>query len=258
MQAVDDAEIGSADIVLSIVPPAEALPLAERLASMLGKARRKPLYVDCNAVNPETVLRIADAVVGAGAPFADGGIIGGPPRAGYDGPGIYVSGPDATRLAELNQFGLKLLVMDAPVGAASALKMCYGGLTKGLIALGASLALAADRAGIAEALQTELAQSQPALVAWFQRMVPGMPAKAYRWVAARVTCSRVRPASTSVSPRISTARARRSRGSKASSPSCPEADRDKASSCANALLTMRALGGAHRNTPDSTVVRRGA
>jgi putative dehydrogenase len=183
MQAVDDSEIGAADIVLSIVPPAEALPLAERLAPVLGKARRKPLYVDCNAVNPETVLRIADALVGAGAPFADGGIIGGPPRAGYDGPGIYVSGPDAKRLADLNQFGLKLLVMDAPVGAASALKMCYGGLTKGLIALGASLALAADRAGIAEALQTELAQSQPALVAWFQRMVPGMPAKAYRWVA---------------------------------------------------------------------------
>ncbi len=183
MTAVDDAEIGAADVVLSIVPPGEALGLAERLAPVLGKARNKPLYVDCNAVNPETVMRIADAVVGAGGRFADGGIIGGPPRAGYDGPAIYVSGPEAGSLANLNQYGLSFRVMDAPVGAASALKMCYGGLTKGLIALGASLALAADRAGIADTLQAELVQSQPALVAWFQRMVPGMPAQAYRWVA---------------------------------------------------------------------------
>ena len=43
--------------------------------------------------------------------------IGGPPRDGYEGPSIYVSGPDAKRLADLNQYGLKLLVMDAPVGA---------------------------------------------------------------------------------------------------------------------------------------------
>ena len=181
--AVDDAEIGTADFVLSIVPPAEALPLAERLAPMLSGANRKPLYVDCNAINPETVTRVADVLAETGTPFADAGIIGGPPRAGYAGPSFYVSGAEARRVAALSQYGLVIHVMDAPVGAASALKMSYGGLTKGLIALGSALALAASRAGVAEALQAELAASQPALAAWFARMLPGMPAKAYRWVA---------------------------------------------------------------------------
>jgi hypothetical protein len=41
--------------------------------------------------------------------------------------------------------------------------------------------LAATRAGAADALRAELAASQPALSAWFARMVPSMYAKAYRW-----------------------------------------------------------------------------
>ena len=42
--------------------------------------------------------------------------------------------------------------------------------------------LAATRAGAADALRAELAASQPALSAWFARMVPSMYDKAYRWV----------------------------------------------------------------------------
>jgi putative dehydrogenase len=49
--------------------------------------------------------------------------------------------------------------------------------------LGAVMMLAATRAGTAEALHRELAQSQPALLAWLTRQVPRMYSKAYRWVA---------------------------------------------------------------------------
>ena len=68
-------------------------------------------------------------------------------------------------------------------GAASALKMSYAGITKGLTALGAAMMLGATRAGVAEALQAELAASQPALLPWFTRQIPSMYQKAYRWVA---------------------------------------------------------------------------
>jgi hypothetical protein len=61
--------------------------------------------------------------------------------------------------------------------------MSYGGLTKGLTALGAAVALTATRAGVAEALHAELAASQPHLLAWLSRSMPGMYSKAYRWVA---------------------------------------------------------------------------
>ena len=79
------------DIILSILPPGDALGLAERLAPALRAAAKKPVYVDCNALDPATVLRIARVVEETGATFVDGGIIGGPPKARYS-PKIYLSG----------------------------------------------------------------------------------------------------------------------------------------------------------------------
>lgn len=182
MVAAPAAEIAQADIILSIVPPKDALSLAQRLSPTLSASNHKPLYADCNAVNPDTAGRIAELIAETGCPFADAGIIGGPPRAGYDGPVFYASGPEAGRLLALDDYGLIVRVMPGPVGDASALKMSYGGLTKGLTALGSALALAAERAGVADALHAELAASQPHLFAWLSRSVPGMYSKAYRWV----------------------------------------------------------------------------
>jgi 3-hydroxyisobutyrate dehydrogenase-like beta-hydroxyacid dehydrogenase len=183
MAPVSDAEIAAADFVLSIVPPKEALPLAQRLAPSLSAANEKPVYVECNAISPETAGRIAGVIAATGCPFVDGGIIGGPPRAGYNGPVIYVSGADAKRTEALNAFGLLFRAMDGPIGAASAIKMCYGGITKGLTAVGSAMALAAHRAGVADALHAELMASQPALMGRLTGSVPDMFGKAYRWVA---------------------------------------------------------------------------
>jgi 3-hydroxyisobutyrate dehydrogenase-like beta-hydroxyacid dehydrogenase len=183
MVAASDAEVAAADFLLSIVPPKEALPLAQRLAPALSAANRKPIYVDCNAVSPQTVARIAAAISETGCPFVDGGIIGGPPRAGYQGPSFFVSGADAKRTEALGECGLLIRVMDDPIGAASALKMCFGGVTKGLTAVAAGMALAAHRAGIAAALKEELQASHPQVFARLVTAVPDMFPKAYRWVA---------------------------------------------------------------------------
>ncbi|HWV41308.1 NAD(P)-dependent oxidoreductase [Pseudorhodoplanes sp.] len=178
-----DAEIAAADIILSVVPPGEALALAQRFAPALTATNRKPVYADCNAVSPDTVREIAKVIEHTGAPFADGGIIGGPPRAGYGGPVFYYSGADAGPLERLNDYGLVFRRVDGGIGAASALKMSYAGITKGLTAVGSAMMLAAERAGVAQALHAELAASQPNLMTYFQRSVPDMFGKAYRWVA---------------------------------------------------------------------------
>ncbi|MBX9698027.1 MAG: DUF1932 domain-containing protein [Acetobacteraceae bacterium] len=182
MCAVDDAAIAGADIILSIIPPAEARALAERLAPHLAAAARKPLYADCNAISPATAREVAGIITGTGAGFADGGLIGGPPREtdGYT-PVLYASGPGAEALTALNAHGLDVRVTPGPVGAASALKMSYAGITKGLVALASAMALAATRAGAAEGFLAELERSQPQLLAWFRRMVPPSYDKAYRW-----------------------------------------------------------------------------
>jgi L-threonate 2-dehydrogenase len=183
MRAVDDPAFADADIILSIVPPGSALTLAERLAPVLAAAPRKPLYVDCNAVSPRTVARIAAVIEAAGAPFVDGGIIGGPPKPGSTGTKIYVSGPEAPRAAKLTEHGLEMKLLGAGIGEASALKMSYAGITKGFTALGAAMMLAATRGGSADALHAELAESQKPLLAWLTRQTPNMYSKAYRWVA---------------------------------------------------------------------------
>jgi 3-hydroxyisobutyrate dehydrogenase-like beta-hydroxyacid dehydrogenase len=182
MRAVSDAQIPDAAIILSIVPPSDALGLAQRLAPVLRAAVHKPLYVDCNAVSPETAKAVAAVIAETGCPFADGGIIGGPPRAGYNGPNLYISGVPASSVAVLSGHGLSVPVIDGPVGAASALKMSYAAITKGLTALGSVSILASSRAGAADALRRELADSQPQLLAFLSRSVPDMFVKAYRFV----------------------------------------------------------------------------
>jgi 3-hydroxyisobutyrate dehydrogenase-like beta-hydroxyacid dehydrogenase len=183
MTAANDAEIAGADFLLSIVPPGDALGLVETLKPALRASSRKPVFVECNAVSPQTAGKIAAVVTETDCPFVDGGIIGPPPRIDSSRTKIYVSGPDAARVADLNNYGLVIRVMDGKVGDASALKMAYGALNKGVIALGAALALAAERAGIADAFRAELADSQTALLTKLSGAVPDMLPKAYRWVA---------------------------------------------------------------------------
>jgi putative dehydrogenase len=183
MLSVSLDEVAAADIFLSIVPPGEAENLAHRLAPILTRAPKKPLYVDCNAVSPRTVEAIAAIVETTGTRFVDAGIIGGPPKPGGAGPVFYLSGEKAGDVAALEEFGLVCKVLDGPIGAASALKMSYAGITKGLTALASVMILAATRAGTADALRRELGDSQPMLLAWFDRQIPSMFGKAYRWVA---------------------------------------------------------------------------
>ncbi len=183
MIPVTDEQIVQANIILSILPPGEALDLAERLAPLLEGAESRPIYVDCNAVSPDTVEAIAEAIEDAGGAFVDGGIIGGPPKPGSRRTKIYLSGTRAAEVAALERFGLIMPVLPGRIGVASAMKMSYAGITKGFTALGSMMMLAATRAGTAEFLKRELRESQPELLAWLTRSVPNMYTKAYRWVA---------------------------------------------------------------------------
>jgi L-threonate 2-dehydrogenase len=183
MAAASDDEIARADFILSILPPGDALALAQRFVPALTASNSKPVYVDCNAINPKTVEKVAAALAPTGSPFADAGIIGQPPKPGDAGPRFYASGPAAQRFASLREYGLDVRVLNGAMSAASALKMSYAGITKGTQAIGAAMMLAATRAGNADDLFAELSSSQKEMLAWFKRSLSMMPPKAYRWVA---------------------------------------------------------------------------
>jgi L-threonate 2-dehydrogenase len=183
MAAASDEEIAACDFILSILPPGDAVALAERFQPALKASNAKPVYVDCNAINPATVERVAAAIAPTGCAFVDAGIIGQPPKPGDAGPRFYASGAAAQRFAALRDYGLDIRVLDGAMSAASALKMSYAGITKGTQAIGAAMMLAAARAGSADALFSELQSSQKELFPWLKRQLSMMPPKAYRWVA---------------------------------------------------------------------------
>jgi L-threonate 2-dehydrogenase len=170
------------DLFLSIVPPAAAAALAERIAEAMRRAGATT-YVDCNAISPATVAAVGRTIADAGAPFIDAGIIGGPPKPGAPGPRVYTSGPDVQPLLTLRDFGLDIRPIGPRIGQASALKMSYAALTKGLAALGTELLVSARLSGVSDALAAELAGSQPQLLQWLSRQLPAFPQKAHRWVA---------------------------------------------------------------------------
>ena len=180
--ATDDELVAQAACILSIVPPGDAVALAERLAPAISRAARKPIYVDCNAVSPQTAERIGAVLQGTGCTYVDAGIIGPPP-----GPNsrtiFYASGPGAREFERLSAHGLTIRVMEGPNGAASAMKLSYAGITKGCTAIGSAMMLGATRGGTAAALLQELSESQPMLLNWMRGFVSRMPPKAYRWVA---------------------------------------------------------------------------
>ena len=183
MVGVTPEAIADVDFVLSVVPPQEVLATARSLAGPLAAAARKPVYVECNAINPATTRAVGAVITETGAAYVDGSIIGMPPREGYAGPALFVSGPDAARVDTLSTYGMDIRVMDGPVGAASAIKMAYGGITKGLIAVGSAMILGAVDNDVGGDLKAELAKSQPRLLEGFSRSIPDMFEKAYRWVA---------------------------------------------------------------------------
>jgi len=180
--ATDDELVAQAEFILSIVPPGDAVALAQRLAPAIKKAGRKTIYVDCNAVSPQTAERIGDVLKDTGCIYVDAGIVGPPPGASSRTI-FYASGPGAKDFERLAACGLSIRLMEGPNGAASAMKLSYAGITKGCTAIASAMMLGATRAGTAESLLQELSESQPMLLGWMRNFVSRMPPKAYRWVA---------------------------------------------------------------------------
>jgi 3-hydroxyisobutyrate dehydrogenase-like beta-hydroxyacid dehydrogenase len=184
IEDVPDLEVlvRECDVVLSIVPPAVAGAVADQVAAAIRKAKAGVLYADCNAIAPKTAIGISQTILDAGARFADGGIIGGPPNRSANR--LYTSGPGARELERLREFGLDIRVLDGGVGKASGIKMCYAAMTKGLQALGAEILVAARLLEVEDELRAEqnLGSELATVRRFVERALPSMPPKAYRWI----------------------------------------------------------------------------
>lgn len=167
----------AADAVVSVCPPHGALALAKAVAATGFDG----LYLDANAVAPATALRIREAASAAGARFVDGGIVG-PPALRPGTTRLYLSGEAAAEMAPLFAGStLEAIDLGVEATAASALKMCYAGFTKGSAALLLSLRAAARAYGVEEGLLGEWNRSQPGLEKRSVRAAATTAPKAWRF-----------------------------------------------------------------------------
>ena len=171
------AMAGQAEVIMSVCPPLAAMDVARAVAGFGG------LYIDANAVAPAMAQAIGQVITGGGGRYADGGIIGLPPvTAG--GTRLYLSGPHAAAVAELFAgTALDARVIGGPATAASAVKMAYGGWTKGSAALLLAVRALARAEGVEDTLLAEWALSQPSLPDRSRGSARSATLKGWRWVA---------------------------------------------------------------------------
>jgi 3-hydroxyisobutyrate dehydrogenase-like beta-hydroxyacid dehydrogenase len=101
--------------ILSIVPPGEAFAFAQKLRTVLAGLALPCAFIDCNAVNPETVRHIGGLFRETPVGFINAGIVETPPREGWD-PTFYActeSGSEQVleEFAALSQCRLKVSLL---------------------------------------------------------------------------------------------------------------------------------------------------
>ena len=134
--------VRSSDVILSICPPAIAEETAERVLGLGFDG----IYVEANAVSPARIERIAQL----GPRVVDGSIIAA------KGINLYLAGDEAKSVVELFEGSeVKAIPLDSEIGAASALKMAFGGWNKIGIALTAQAHAIARAYGVTEWLEGE-------------------------------------------------------------------------------------------------------
>ncbi len=169
------------DIILSIIPPEKAFHQAKFVTSFSSHIEKKITYVDCNAISPNTCLKIEKLFNNKHFEFLDGGIIGLNPIVEKGKTRLYISGKDTEKLETINNKGIIVKSLGSEIGKASAFKMIYASATKGTFALHAAAITAASKTKLFNEYVEELQFSKPEILKAMKTMTPRIPLDASRW-----------------------------------------------------------------------------
>lgn len=175
--------VAEADVVISLVPPEAALPLARRVAS--GGARKPgQLYVDANSLALRDLRAVAAIVTSSGGRFLDAAFHGAAAYAGQDrlrdSTSVFLAGEDVERIAGALSPPLRVVRLGTEPGRATALKLLISTLNKGMSALFAEAGAAAARAGLLDETLEALRFHHPQTTAELERMLPSYARHARR------------------------------------------------------------------------------
>jgi 3-hydroxyisobutyrate dehydrogenase-like beta-hydroxyacid dehydrogenase len=166
--------VKDADLIVSIVVPFAAKRVANKVAKATAKSGRKDLlYLDANAISPMTADQIGKILQPSGVNFVDGCIIGSASKMDK-GAVVYVSGPQAPMIQELEAYGFSVKVLGPTVAQASAFKVVYAGLTKGLQGLFVELLMGARAFGLLDEIHKRYEESFPGLLGKVTSSIVGL------------------------------------------------------------------------------------
>ncbi len=168
------------ELIVSIVVPSAATKVAAKVAEAVGTTGRKDLlFLDANAISPMAADEIAKILRPVRVNFIDGCIIGSAAKMGK-GTIVYVSGSEANRLAVLEGFNIPIRVLGVGTNQASAFKIVYAGLTKGLQGLFCELLMGAQRFGLLDEIRAQYEMSFPGLLDKVSSSIVGLQIHAAR------------------------------------------------------------------------------
>lgn len=172
-----------ADVIVSVCPPHAAREVAGQVAGGLRGRADPPVYVEANAVAPDTVRQIA-GVLGEQAVVCDGAVIG-PPAWERGTTVLWLAGPGADAVAGLfdgSPFDARVLgTAAADLGTASGLKACFALQSKALPTVWLAMEQAAARFGVSEALHGELERTGSGYATALADVRAKAAAKGWRW-----------------------------------------------------------------------------
>ena len=175
-----EAVVTRADILFSVLPTQFAYDEAARVSKLLKGIKTSLLFVEANAIAPSLASDISKLFIDNDTNFIDAGIVGAPPS-GSKRPRLYVSGGNVEPLKQLDGFGIDLVDLGKKIGTASAFKMTYAAMTKGVNALLTNVMLAAEKHGFLELFLQEVDQSQANLAQRAKANISRLPCDAVRW-----------------------------------------------------------------------------
>lgn len=172
--------VSECDLIVSVVVPSAARRVASKVAKALHQLGRKDcFYLDANAISPMTAKGIEGDLSQSQANFIDGCIIGSAAKLSQ-GTVIYVSGPGAEHVLALRELGFSVRVLGPEIGQASAFKIVYAGLTKGLQGLFVELLIGARKFGLLGEILKQYDESFPGLSGKVGQSVAALPVHAGR------------------------------------------------------------------------------
>lgn len=171
--------VHSSEIILSLVPPAAALEVAQACRGQMAALEEPKVFIDANSISPLTAAKIADLWKDTLVCFVDAAIHGLASQLRTRGT-IYFSGTAAAEIAEHFSLLHRVYVVGEQPGQASLLKMLLAGMSKGVVALFVELTRAAHRAEVLPELLANYQTFYPGLMELLGRLLPTYPRHAVR------------------------------------------------------------------------------